>query len=110
VLDSRVALRLLNNWFYNPLPLLSVPLAPPPPSQDPREALRVALDASLIRPIDVATVNGRPFLNVAVAGGVADVPPDELSSKWKRLLGPLAIAFFGEWVGGWAAGVDGPLS
>jgi hypothetical protein len=43
----------------------------------------------------VATANGRVFLNVAVAGGLAEVPPEELSSKWKRLLGPLAIGFFG---------------
>lgn len=67
------------------------------PMQDPREALQVALDGSLIRPIDVALCNGRPFLNVSVAGGLAEVPADELSSRWKRLLGPVAIAFYGEW-------------
>jgi diacylglycerol kinase family enzyme len=55
----------------------------------------LALDPSLIRPIDVATLNGKPFINVAVAGGLAEVPADELSSRWKRLLGPVAIAFYG---------------
>eukprot|EP00879_Flechtneria_rotunda_P003192 GHRR01003415.1.p1 GENE.GHRR01003415.1~~GHRR01003415.1.p1 ORF type:complete len:440 (+),score=121.31 GHRR01003415.1:153-1472(+) len=61
--------------------------------KDPMAALRVALDPSLIRPIDVASVNGKFFVNIAVAGSVASVSPDELSSKWKRLLGPVAIGF-----------------
>eukprot|EP00879_Flechtneria_rotunda_P029272 GHRR01031603.1.p2 GENE.GHRR01031603.1~~GHRR01031603.1.p2 ORF type:complete len:120 (-),score=25.87 GHRR01031603.1:289-648(-) len=64
--------------------------------KDPMAALRVALDPSLIRPIDVASVNGKFFVNIAVAGSVASVSPDELSSKWKRLLGPVAIGFHGE--------------
>jgi hypothetical protein len=87
------------------MPLSLNPRCPPPSpgalrSQDPKEALRLALDPSTIRPIDVATLNGKPFLNVAVAGGLAEVPADELSSKWKRLLGPVAIAFYGKGYGG----------
>jgi hypothetical protein len=50
-----------------------------------------ALDPSVIRPIDVAAVNGKFFVNIAVAGSIAEVSPEELSSKWKRLLGPIAI-------------------
>lgn len=59
--------------------------------QDPRAALALALDPAHIARIDVPRLNGRPFVNVAVAGGLAQVDAGELSSGWKRLLGPLAI-------------------
>jgi diacylglycerol kinase family enzyme len=64
-------------------------------SQDPFAALTTALDPSVIRPIDVAAVNGKFFVNIAVAGSIAEVSPEELASKWKRLLGPVAIGFHG---------------
>lgn len=67
-----------------------------PSLQDPRAALRVALDPNAIKPIDVAAVNGQYFVNIAVAGSIAGVSPDELSSSWKRLLGPVAIGVHGE--------------
>lgn len=71
------------------------PLVPP---QDPLKALRVALDPSNIHPIDVGRVNNKGvFVNIAVAGGVSEVSAEELSSKWKRLLGPVAIGFHGKW-------------
>jgi diacylglycerol kinase family enzyme len=69
--------------------------------QDPH-VLELALSPSSIHNIDVATLNGRAFINVAVAGGLAEVDAGELSSRWKRLLGPAAIAFYG----GLGAAVD----
>jgi hypothetical protein len=63
--------------------------------QDPFAALVTALDPSVIRPIDVAAVNEKFFVNIAVAGSIAEVSPEELASKWKRLLGPVAIGFHG---------------
>eukprot|EP00882_Tetradesmus_deserticola_P028680 GHRQ01031952.1.p1 GENE.GHRQ01031952.1~~GHRQ01031952.1.p1 ORF type:complete len:259 (+),score=93.48 GHRQ01031952.1:428-1204(+) len=65
-------------------------------SVDPLAALKVALDPSVIRPIDVAAVNGKFFVNIAVAGSIAEVSQEELASKWKRLLGPVAIGFHGQ--------------
>jgi hypothetical protein len=65
--------------------------------QDPREALELALDPSAIKPIDVATVNGQPFVNTAVVGRIAAFSPEELArhSRWKRLVGPAAIVVQG---------------
>jgi hypothetical protein len=76
--------------------------------QDPQEALRVALDPSNITPIDMAYLNGAPFINVAVAGGLSAVSPSETSSWAKRLLGPVAIAGHGEGArGGGGRGAGG---
>ncbi|WIA07980.1 hypothetical protein OEZ85_007453 [Tetradesmus obliquus] len=62
-------------------------------SVDPLAALKTALDPGCIRPIDVAAVNGKHFVNIAVAGSIAEVSPEELASPLKRLLGPIAIGF-----------------
>lgn len=58
-------------------------------------ALSTALDPSTIHSIDVAAVNGQPFMNTAVAGSLAETSAEELDGKWKRLLGPVAIGFHG---------------
>ena len=47
--------------------LSSIPAAPLS-KQDPAVALRVALDPSAPRPVDVGLVNGHPFVNVALVG------------------------------------------
>eukprot|EP00775_Hariotina_reticulata_P006858 gene6858-7074_t len=62
-------------------------------SVDPMAALELALDPATIKPIDVATVNGRPFVNTAVVGRIAAFSPEELArqSRLKRLFGPAAI-------------------
>ncbi len=63
--------------------------------QDPYAALQLALDPATIHKIDVAAVNGRPFMNIAVAGSVAESSAEELNSKWKRIFGPAAIGIHG---------------
>ena len=67
--------------------------------QDPYAALSTALDPSTIRRIDVAAVNGQPFMNTAVAGSLAESSSEELNSKWKRLFGPAAIGLHGGYPG-----------
>ncbi|GBF95984.1 lipid kinase [Raphidocelis subcapitata] len=58
----------------------------------PEDALRTALDPMTPRAVDVGLLNGHAFVNIAVAGGMAAVPPEELDSPLKRLLGPFGIA------------------
>ncbi|KAF8072370.1 ALDH10A8 [Scenedesmus sp. PABB004] len=78
-----------------------------PRAQDPAEALRLALDPGTARPVDVALVNGQVFMNVAVAGSVAEVSPEELASRWKRLLGPAAIVLHAPAAAGGGGGGGG---
>lgn len=65
-------------------------------SQDPEEALEVAIDPDTIHPIDVGFLNGQVFMNTAGAGtSGAGVAEGETSNKLKHVLGPVAIFFSG---------------
>jgi diacylglycerol kinase family enzyme len=64
--------------------------------QVPLDALRLALDPSTARPIDVALVNGEVFMNLATAGPVSEVSSKSMSDTSKKLLGPAAVAVAGE--------------
>jgi diacylglycerol kinase (ATP) len=61
--------------------------------RDPAEALRVAVDGDAY-PVDLATVNGRCFLNVSTGGFGAEAT-DESSDELKKLLGPIAYVITG---------------
>jgi len=60
---------------------------------DPAGALRLAVTGTP-RAVDVASVNGRLFLNVSTGGVGAEVTGDT-SDELKRLLGPIAYAITG---------------
>jgi diacylglycerol kinase (ATP) len=60
---------------------------------DPAEALRLAVEGTT-HAVDVASVNGRHFLNVSTGGLGAEVTSDT-SDELKRLLGPVAYAITG---------------
>lgn len=61
--------------------------------RDPEEALLLAASGPGYR-VDVASLNGRHFLNVSTGGIGAEVT-DETSDELKRLLGPIAYAVTG---------------
>lgn len=61
--------------------------------RDPEAALLLAVRGTA-HPVDVASVNGRLFLNVS-SGGVGAEVTEETSDELKRLLGPVAYAITG---------------
>jgi lipid kinase YegS len=61
--------------------------------KDPEEALLVGVRGTGY-PVDLATVNGRCFLNVSTGGFGAEAT-DEASDELKRMLGPIAYVFTG---------------
>ncbi len=60
---------------------------------DPEEALRVAVEGCGFA-VDLATLNGRCFLNVSTGGFGAEAT-DEASDELKRMLGPIAYVLTG---------------
>ncbi len=65
---------------------------------DPSEALELALNGERLERLELARIDGRPFVNVA-SGGLAPVAAEK-AQPMKKALGPLAYA-----VGAVAAGV-----
>ena len=61
--------------------------------KDPEAALRLAVEG-IGYPVDLATLNGRCFLNVSTGGFGAEAT-DEASDELKRMLGPIAYVVTG---------------